>query len=141
MKKLWILTLTVLLMTGCRPDIINIKQAMKQTVFPGRKEAPINIKYTVQFDLSKPVQLEMVHFKNANTTFEIEKFLLKNLDTKEIFSAHKTLPAGNYVFEAGTLKKPELESNNDVLIFTVKLSGKNYDYKVKLQQGDNVFMP
>ena len=142
MKKLWILTLISLLMTGCRPDIIKIEQATKQTVFPGQKGVPLNIKYTVRFKLLKPAQLENVHFKNANTTFEIKNFLLKNFDTNERYDAHKTLPAGNYIFEASTLKNEVKETDEDFLIFTAKLSGKKtYDYKVKLQQGENIFMP
>ena len=121
MKNLWIITLISLLMTSCRPGIINIEQATKQTVFPGIKDAPLSIKYTVRFKLLKPTQLANIHFKNANTTFEIKRFLLKNLDTKDRYDAHKTLPVGNYIFEASTLKK--------------------YDYKVKLQQGENIYMP
>ena len=129
-------------MTGCRPDIIKIEQATKQTVFPGQKGVPLNIKYTVRFKLLKPAQLENVHFKNTSTTFEIKNFLLKNFDTNERYDTHKTLPAGNYIFEASTLKKDVKETDEDFLIFTAKLSGnKTYDYEVKLQQGENIFMP
>ena len=142
MKKLLIFTLTILLMAGCRPDIIKVEQATKQTVFPGQKGVPLNIKYTVRFKLLKPVQLENVHFKNDQASFEFKNFLLKNIDTNVRFDAHKTLPAGNYVFEASTLKKDTYESDKDFLIFTAKLSGnKTYNYEVKLQQGENVFMP
>ena len=128
-------------MTACRPGIINVKQATKQTVFPGVEGAPINIKYTVRFNLSKPVQLKTVHFENKNTTFEFNTFLLKNLDTNKIYKANQTLPEGNYVFETSIPKKKEVESKKDFLVFTVKFGNKTYDYKVELQQGENIFMP
>ena len=142
MKKLWIFTLMILLMAGCRPDFINIKQAVKQTVFPGREGVPLSVRYTVKFELLKPVQIETVRFNNKNTSFEIQKFLLKNIETKKNYKADQTLPPGNYIFTTSTRKKEEQESDNDLLIFTVNLSeNKSYDYKVKLLQGENIFMP
>ncbi len=142
MKKLWIITFTLLFITACRPDIIKVKQADKQTVFPGRKEAPVFLRYNVSFELLKPVQLKSIYLVNGEKTLHIDRFLLKNLDIKKPFNLHQTLPVGTYVFETRKIKDDVIDNKEDYLVFTVRLSGdKTYDYKVVLQQGKNIYMP
>ena len=142
MKKIVLITLLGLLNFSCLPDIITINKAEEQTVFPGVKEAPILEKFTVKFTLSKPVQLETVHFKNKNMSFKLDKFLLKNYDTGHNYVLGKTLDPGSYIFETTMQKKDGLETDKDVLIFKIKTSqNKTYDYKVKLIKGKDIFMP
>ena len=142
MKKIVLITLLGLLNFSCLPDIITINKAAEQTVFPGVREAPILEKFTVKFTLSKPVQLEAVHFKNKNMSFKLDNFLLKNYDTGHNYLLHKTLAPGKYIFETTTQKKDGLETDKNVLIFKIKTSqNKTYDYKVKLIKGKDIFMP
>ncbi len=142
MKKIWIVIVMGLLVTHCRPDIVKIKQATKQTVFPGRKEAPLLLKITVKFKLAEPVHVEAIRFQKKNVSVKVDRFLLGNLDIHRRYKLHKKLPAGNYVFETTMLKKDVNETDKDFMVFSIKVDGrKTYDYKVPLVQGENVYMP
>ena len=142
MKKIMIIILAGLLMTACRPDIIKIKQATEQTVFPGRKEAPLLLKITVKFKLTGPAQVVAIRYKNKNVSIKIDRFLLGNTGEHRRYKLHKTLPPGNYIFETTMLKREAKETGKDFIVFDVKLKGhKIHTYKVPLVQGENIFMP
>ena len=142
MKKIMIIILAGLLMTACRPDIVKIKQATEQTVFPGRKEAPLLLKVTVKFKLAESAQVVAIRYENKNVSIKIDRFLLGNQDIHKRYKLHKALPPGNYIFETTMLKSKAKVTDKDFIVFDVKLKrDKIYTYKVPVVQGENIFMP
>lgn len=127
-KYIWV-ALVLLVLTGCKNDYGKIIEAKKQILYAGVKNAPNHIRYTVRFELYKPVSLDEVSVKSQNNSVLLEHLTIKDLKNGVAHSDLEAIPPGQYLLTS-TIAIPDLAKadRQETLVFKIKLEGQSKLY-------------
>ena len=142
-QKLILLSgLLMLILLSCKSDYGQIVEAKKQIMFAGVKNAPNHIRYTVKFDVNKPISLQEVYIKNNEKKIVLNHFAIKDLKSDHVFNGLNQIPPGKYLLTASVLASDENITAEDIISFMIKIPEKNkiYTLSAKVVQGKSIYM-
>ena len=133
-RHLSTLFVIAVMLISCQSDIGKISNAKKSVVFPGVPQAERFVKYQAEVELYKPVSIDKIVIKNAQTEIPVTEFTLIRIPDGKIMSNADELKAGKYFFEADIQQIDVLENTDDELVIGITDKGKQKLLKVKVEK-------
>ncbi|HFX17572.1 MAG TPA: hypothetical protein ENK64_00325 [Flavobacteriales bacterium] len=128
---------------SCKSDYGKIIKAKRQFLNAGVENAPNHLKYTVEFEILKPVVIEQIKIRNKKQEKIISHYIIKDLKTSQMATNLKNLSKGHYILTASLpLKQSEKIAKKEILDIKIKLphKSKKYHLKYKIKTFQTVFM-
>jgi len=142
-KNILLSGLLMLILLSCKSDYGKIVEAQKQLMVAGVKDAPNHIKYSIKFEIYKPVSLEEAAIVSKGRQIVLKNFVVKNIKTNERLSDLEQIPPGTYLLTK-VLPASQLKADSpDTILFKIKIPGKDKSYSLStsIKQGKTIYMP
>ena len=142
-KNILLSGLMMLILLSCKSDYGKIVEAQKQLMVAGVKGAANHIKYTVKFEIHKPVSIQEAVIKSNTRHTVLKNLVIKNLKTNSRLSDLEQIPPGTYLLTK-VLPAPQfLAKIPDKFLIKIKIPGKDKSYTLStsIKQGKTIFMP
>ncbi len=140
--RAFLLVASFLMLIACQSDYGKILEAKKQIMYAGVENAPNHIKYTVKFEIYKPVALEEVRIEGSKDMI-LDHFVIKDLKTGLEHSDLEQIPAGKYLLTASIQTDLKNVDNAENIVFKIKLLDKQKTGYIKtpVTMEKPVYMP
>ena len=142
-KNILLSALMMLILLSCKSDYGKIVEAQKQLMVAGVKDVPNHIKYTVKFEIYKPVSIQEAIIESNGRQTVLKNLVIKNIKTNSRLSDLEQIPPGTYLLTK-VLPASQLKADTpDTILFKIKMPGKDktYTLSTSIKQGKTIFMP
>jgi len=142
-KNILLSALMMLILLSCKSDYGKILEAQKQLMVAGVKGVPNHIRYTVKFEIYKPVSIQEAIIESNGHQTVLKNLVIKNFKTNSRLSDLEQIPPGTYLLTK-VLPESQLKVDTpDTILFKIKIpeKDKTYTLSTSIKQGETIFMP